>query len=42
MEDDFLHDYLITYIEKDVAENFDNDPIIDVIYKTKNHHLALE
>lgn len=42
MEDDFLHNYLITYIEKDVAEKFDNDSIIDVFYKMKNRRLALE
>nr|XP_017250691.1 PREDICTED: uncharacterized protein LOC108221313 [Daucus carota subsp. sativus] len=41
MEDDFLHNYLITYIEKEVAENFDNDSIIDMFYKMKNRRSQL-
>ncbi|KAK1348228.1 hypothetical protein POM88_054971 [Heracleum sosnowskyi] len=42
MEDVFLQDYLITYIEKEVAEKFDNDSIIEVFYKMKKHRLQLK
>lgn len=42
MEDDFLEDYLIVYIETDIAEKINNDSIIDAFYKLKNRRLALQ
>ena len=35
MEDDFLVDCLITYIERRIAEKFDTDSIIDEFYDMK-------
>ncbi|XP_050211754.1 uncharacterized protein LOC126661916 [Mercurialis annua] len=35
MEDDFLADYLITYIEKKIAKTFTTDSIIDEFYDMK-------
>ncbi|XP_028063439.1 uncharacterized protein LOC114266723 [Camellia sinensis] len=32
MEDDFLSSYLLTYAEKDIAQDFDVDSIIDAFY----------
>ena len=32
MEYDFLANYLITYIEKEIDQNFDTDSIIDEFY----------
>ncbi|XP_057488502.1 uncharacterized protein LOC130774472 [Actinidia eriantha] len=35
IEDDFLANYLITYIEKEIAQDFDTDSIIDEFYCMK-------
>jgi len=36
MEDDFLANYLIVYLEKEIAERFTIDMIIDDFYSWKN------
>ena len=35
MEDDYLVNFLITYIEKDIARGLDTDSIIDVFNNKK-------
>ena len=41
MEDDFLVDYLVIYIEKEIAENFSIDKIIDDFYSLKERRVQL-
>nr|GFA89745.1 zinc finger MYM-type protein 1-like [Tanacetum cinerariifolium] len=41
MSDDFLADSLVVYIEKEVAENFDSDSIIDEFKKLKGRRANL-
>jgi hypothetical protein len=42
MEDDFLTDYLIVYIEKEIAERFSIDMIIDNFYSMKERRSQLK
>lgn len=37
MGDGFLKNYLVAYVEREVAEQFDNDSIIEVLYKMKKY-----
>ena len=37
MEDEFLADNMIVYIEKEIAENFIIEMIMDEFYFRKNH-----
>lgn len=39
MDDDFLANYLITYIEKEIAQNFEVDDIINDFYEMKERRL---
>ena len=41
MEDEFLADCMVVYIERDIAENFDSDSIIDDFYSLKNRQAQL-
>uniref|UniRef100_A0A803KWZ5 HAT C-terminal dimerisation domain-containing protein n=1 Tax=Chenopodium quinoa TaxID=63459 RepID=A0A803KWZ5_CHEQI len=41
MEDDFLKDYLIVYIEKEIAETLSEDAIIDAFYMMKERRAQL-
>ena len=41
MEDEFLANYLITYIEKDIVKLFDDDSITDVFYSKKERIVQL-
>jgi hypothetical protein len=41
MEDDFLANYLIVYIEKEIAERFTIDMIIDNFYSMKQRRAQL-
>jgi hypothetical protein len=41
MEDDFLANYLIVYIEKEIAERFTIDMIIDDFYSMKERRAQL-
>jgi hypothetical protein len=42
MEDDFLTNYLIVYIEKEIAETFTIDMIIDDFYSMKERRAQLK
>jgi len=42
MKNDFLADYLIVYIEKEVAERFSIDMIIDDFYSMKERRVQLK
>ena len=42
IEDDFLANYLITYIEKEIAQDFDTDSIIDEFYCMKERRTQLK
>jgi len=42
MEDDFLTNYLIVYIEKEIAERFTIDMIIDDFYSMKEQRAQLK
>ena len=42
MEDDFLGSYLITYIEKEIAQTFDNNSIIDEFCDMKEIRLQFK
>jgi hypothetical protein len=42
MEDDFLANYLIVYIEKEIAERFTSDMIIDDLYSMKERRAQLK
>ena len=42
MEDDCLGSYMITYIEKEIAQTFDNDSIIDELYDMKERQLQFK
>jgi hypothetical protein len=42
MKNDFLADYLIVYIEKEVAERFSIDMIIDDFYCMKERRVQLK
>jgi len=42
MEDDFLANYLIVYIEKEIAERFIIDMIIDDFYSMKERRAQLK
>jgi len=42
MEDDFLVNYLIVYIEKEIAERFTIDMIIDYFYFIKERRAQLK
>ena len=42
MEDDFLANYLIVYIEKEIAERFTIDMIIDDFYSIKERRAQLK
>jgi len=42
MEDDFLANYLIVYIEKEIAERFTIDMIIDDLYSMKERRAQLK
>jgi hypothetical protein len=41
MDDDFLANYLIVYIEKEIAERFTIDMIIDEFYYMKERRAQL-
>ena len=41
MEDDFLTDYMIVYIERELAEKFTTDMIIDEFYSMKQRRAQL-
>ncbi|KAL7238988.1 hypothetical protein ACSBR2_004978 [Camellia fascicularis] len=41
MEDDFLSTYLLTYVGKDIARDFDVDSIIDAFYIMKERRTQL-
>jgi len=38
MEDEFLADCLITYIERKINKKFDTDSIVDEFYDKKERH----
>jgi hypothetical protein len=42
MEDDFLANYLIVYIEKEIAKRFTIDMIIDEFYYMKERRAQLK
>jgi len=42
MEDDFLANYLIIYIEKEIVERFIIDMIIDYFYSMKERRAQLK
>jgi hypothetical protein len=42
MEDDFLANYLIVYIEKEIAKRFTIDMIIDDFYSMKERRAQLK
>jgi len=42
MEDDFLANYLIVYIEKEIAKRFTIDMIIDYFYSMKERQTQLK
>ena len=42
MKDDFLANYLIVYIEKEIAERFTIDMIIDDFYSMKERRAQLK
>ena len=42
MEDDFLRDCMIFYIEKEIAMKFTTDSIIDDLYAKKNRKVRLK
>jgi hypothetical protein len=42
MEDDFLANYLIVYIKKEIAERFTIDMIIDDFYSMKEQRAQLK
>jgi hypothetical protein len=42
IEDDFLANYLIVYIEKEIAERFTSDMIIDDFYSMKERRAQLK
>ena len=42
MEDDFLVNYLIVYIEKEIPERFTIDMIIDDFYSLKEQRAQLK
>jgi len=42
VEDDFLANYLIVYIEKEIAERFTIDMIIDDFYSIKERRAQLK
>jgi hypothetical protein len=42
MEDDFLANYLIVYIEKEIVERFTIDMIIDDFYSMKERQTQLK
>ena len=41
MENDFLADYLVVYIENEIVENFNTDMIIDDFYSLKERRVQL-
>ncbi|KAL7205137.1 hypothetical protein ACSBR2_018124 [Camellia fascicularis] len=41
MEDNFLSSYLLTYVDKDIARDFDVDSIIDAFYIMKERRAQL-
>ena len=41
MEDEFLADCMVVYIERDIAESFDTDSIIEDFYSLKNRRAQL-
>jgi hypothetical protein len=42
MKDDFLANYLIVYIEKEIAKRFTIDMIIDDLYSMKERRAQLK
>ena len=42
MEDEFLRDYLLLYIEKEIAETISTDEIIDSFYSIKERRAHLK
>ena len=42
MEDDFLANYFIVYIEKEIAKRFTIDMIIDYFYSMKERQTQLK
>ena len=42
MEDDFLRDCMIIYIEREIAMKFTTDSIIDDLYAKKNRKVRLK
>ena len=42
MEDDFLRDCMIVYIEREIAMKFMTDSIIDNLYAKKNRKIRLK
>ena len=42
MEDDFLKDFMIVYIEKEIAQKFTTDAIIDDFYFSKQRRARLK
>lgn len=41
MGDDWLNDYLVTYIERDILVNVENEKIIQHFQNMKNHRKQL-
>jgi hypothetical protein len=39
IEDEFLADYMMIYIERELVENIDSDSIIDKLYSTKHRRV---
>ena len=42
MKDDYLESYMITYIEKEITQTFDNNSIIDEFYDMKERRLQFK
>ena len=42
MEDEFLADFLVIYIERELAKNIDSDLIINDFYSIKNRRAPLK
>jgi hypothetical protein len=41
MEEEFLADSMMIYIERELVEDIDSDSIIDEFYSTKNRRVQL-
>jgi len=41
IKEEFLADFMMIYIERDLVEDFDSDSIIDELYSTKHQRVQL-